>query len=117
MPVEITFYQHLTLSLLNNPISECMVIGKDVVFQVSLDLRDPRSRTNLSFWILRAGVHGVPRDAYDPWRAPWNYDCWDHQLRGAGLAPFAQFDRPGCWSLQPSLKDTIRDRSTSGGLH
>jgi hypothetical protein len=44
---------------------------KDVVLQVSLDLHDPCIRTNLSFWILRIGMHGVSRDAYDPWRAPW----------------------------------------------
>jgi hypothetical protein len=61
-------------------------------------------------------VHRVLRDAYDPWRAPWNQDWRDRQLRGAGLTPFAWFGRPGCRSLQPPFKDTIWDRSSGGGL-
>jgi hypothetical protein len=51
---------------MGNLISGCTAIEKDIVFQVDLDLCDPCIRTDLSFWILRAGVHGVPRDAYDP---------------------------------------------------
>jgi hypothetical protein len=66
MPVEIPFYQRVSLSHTNNPIGGVMVIRKDVVFQVSPDLRDPCIRTDLSFWVLRTGVHGVPHDAYDP---------------------------------------------------
>jgi hypothetical protein len=50
----------------------------------------------MSFWILRSRLHGVSCDAYDPWRAPWNQDRRDYQLRGAGIAPFAQVSRPGC---------------------
>jgi hypothetical protein len=47
-----------------------MFIRKDVVFQVVLDLHDLLIKTILSLWILRVGVHGVPRDAYNPWWAP-----------------------------------------------
>jgi hypothetical protein len=47
-----------------------MFIMKDVVFQVVPDLYDLCIKTGLSIWMLRAGVHGVPRDAYDPWWAP-----------------------------------------------
>jgi hypothetical protein len=47
-----------------------MLIRKDVVYQVVLDLHDPCIEIALSVWILRARVHGVPRDAYDTWRAP-----------------------------------------------
>jgi hypothetical protein len=46
-----------------------MLIRKDVVFQVVSDLRDSHIRTGLRIWILRVGVHGIPRDAYDPWQA------------------------------------------------
>jgi hypothetical protein len=55
---------------MNDPLSGCMFIRKDIVFQVASDLRDPCIKTDLSIWILRIGVHGVPRDAYDTWRAP-----------------------------------------------
>jgi hypothetical protein len=55
-------------------------LDKDIVFQVGSDLCDPCIRTNLSFWILRALVHGVPRDAYDPWRASWNQGRRDRSL-------------------------------------
>jgi hypothetical protein len=51
---------------MDNPINECTVIGKDIIFQVDLDLYDPCIRADLSFWILRTGVHRVPRDTYDP---------------------------------------------------
>jgi hypothetical protein len=71
MPVEIPFYQRVSLSQTGNPISGSHVVGKDVVLQVGLDLRDPCIRTSLIFWILCAGIHGVSRDTYDPWRAPW----------------------------------------------
>jgi hypothetical protein len=69
--VEIPFYQRVSLSHTGNPISESHVIGKDVIFQVGLDLRDPCIRTSLSFCILHARMHGVSCDAYDPWWAPW----------------------------------------------
>jgi hypothetical protein len=69
MLVEIPFYQRVSLSHTNDPLSGYMLIRKDIVFQVVPDLRDPCIRTGLSIWILRVGVHGVPRDAYDPWRA------------------------------------------------
>jgi hypothetical protein len=62
-PVEIPFYQHVSLSQTGNLISGSHVIGKDVAFQVGLDLCDPCIGTSLSFWILRAGMHGVSRDA------------------------------------------------------
>jgi hypothetical protein len=78
MSVEIPLYQHASLSQTGNLISGCTIIGKDIVFQVGPDLCDPCIRTDLSFWILRTGVHGVPRDAYDPWWAPWNQGHWDH---------------------------------------
>jgi hypothetical protein len=87
MPLEIPFYQFVSLSQMGNPISGSHVIGKDVVLQVGPDLRDPYIRTSLSFWILRAGMHGVSRDTYDPWRAPWYQGRRDHQLRGAGITP------------------------------
>jgi hypothetical protein len=66
MLVEIPLYQRVSLSQMGNPISGCTIIGKDTVFQVGLDLPDPCIKTNLSFWILRARVNGVPHDAYDP---------------------------------------------------
>jgi hypothetical protein len=108
-PVEIPLYQRVSLSQMGNPISECTVMRKDIVFQVGADLRDPCIRTDLSFWILCVEVHGVPRDAYDPWQAPWNQGHRDHQLRGVGLAPFTQFGWPGCWLLQSPFKDSIWD--------
>jgi hypothetical protein len=80
MSIEIPFYQHLSLSQTGNPINGCTAIKKDVVLQVSPDLHDPCMRTDLSFWILRAGVHGVPHDAYDHWQTPWNQDRRDRQL-------------------------------------
>jgi hypothetical protein len=70
-PVEIPFYQRVSLSQTGNPIGRSHVIRKDVVFQVGPDLHDPCIRTGLSFWILHAGMHGVSRDAYDPWQTPW----------------------------------------------
>jgi hypothetical protein len=66
MPVEIPFYQRVFFSQMSNPISGSHVIGKDVVFQVGLDLRDSCIGTSLSFWILRVGMHGASRDAYNP---------------------------------------------------
>jgi hypothetical protein len=72
MPIEIPFYQRVSLSHASNSFSGCMVVRKDVVFQVVSDLRDPCIRTNLSIRILRGGVHRVPCDAYDPWRTPCN---------------------------------------------
>jgi hypothetical protein len=71
MPVEIPFYQRVSLSQTDNPISESHVVEKDVVFQVGPDLRDLCIGTSLSFWILCARMHGVSRDAYDTWQAPW----------------------------------------------
>jgi hypothetical protein len=47
-----------------------MFMRKDVVFHTAPDLCDPYIETDMSVWIWRAGVHGVSRDAYDPWRAP-----------------------------------------------
>jgi hypothetical protein len=96
MPVEIHFYQRVSLSQTGNPISGSHVIGKDVIFQIGLDLRDPCIGTSLSFWILHPGMHRVSRDAYDPWWAPWYQDRQDRQLPGAGLAPFAWVGYPGC---------------------
>jgi hypothetical protein len=83
-------------------------MGKDIIFQVGPDLCDPCIRTNLSFWILRVRVHGVPRDAYDLWCVLWNQGCRDRQPRGAGLAPFTQFGWPG-YRLLASFKDAIWD--------
>jgi hypothetical protein len=48
-PVEILFYQHVSLNQMGNPISGSHVVGKDIVFQVGPDLRDPCIRTSLSF--------------------------------------------------------------------
>jgi hypothetical protein len=62
-PVEIPFYQRVSLSQTGNPISGSHVVGKDVVFQVGPDLRDPCIGTSLSFWILHVGMCGVSRDA------------------------------------------------------
>jgi hypothetical protein len=70
MPVEIPFYQHVSLSHMNDPFTGYMFIRNDVVLQVVPDVDDPCIGTGLSIWILRAGVHRVPRDAYDPWWAP-----------------------------------------------
>jgi hypothetical protein len=53
---------------------------KDIVFQVGPDLYDLCIRTNLSFWILRVGVHRIPHDAYDAWQVPWNQGRQDRQL-------------------------------------
>jgi hypothetical protein len=108
-PVEIPLHQRVSLSQMGNWASGCTVIGKDIIFQVGLNLGDPCIRTNLSFWILRVGVHGVPRDAYDPWRAPWNQGHQDRQPQGAGLAPFTQFSWSGCQLMYSSFKDTIWD--------
>jgi hypothetical protein len=80
MPVEIPLYQRVSLSHTNDPLSRYMFIWKDVVFQVVPVLYDPCIKTNLSIWILRARVQGVPRDAYDPWRAPDKLGHRDHQL-------------------------------------
>jgi hypothetical protein len=88
----------------------------DVVLQVGSDLRDPCISTHLSFWILRIGVHGVPRDAYDNWRAPWNQDGRDLQLWGAGLTPFTWFSKLGYRSLQFKLNDPVGHWSPRGGL-
>jgi hypothetical protein len=49
MPVEIPFYQCVSLSQTGNPISENHVIGKDVVFHVGSDLHNLCIRTSLSF--------------------------------------------------------------------
>jgi hypothetical protein len=80
---------------MNDPLSQYMFIRKDVVFQVVSNLRDPCIGTNLSIWILHAGVHRVSRDAYDPWWAPDKQGHQDRQLRGAGLGPCTWFGRPG----------------------
>jgi hypothetical protein len=80
MLVEIPFYQRVSLSQTGNMINGSHVIGKDVIFQVGSDLRDLCIRTSLSFWILRAGIYRVSRDAYDPWWAPWYQDHRDHQV-------------------------------------
>jgi hypothetical protein len=48
-PVEIPLYQRVSLSQTGNPVSGCTVIGKDIIFQVGLNLCDPCIRTNLSF--------------------------------------------------------------------
>jgi hypothetical protein len=69
-PVEIPFYQHVSLSQTGNLISGSHIIGKDVIFRVGLDLCDPCIETSLSFWIFHVGMHRISRDAYDPWRAP-----------------------------------------------
>jgi hypothetical protein len=116
MSLEIPFYPHVFLSQTGNPINECTIIGKDVVLQVSLDLCDPCIRTDLSFWILCTGVHGVPHDTYDPWRALWNQEHQDHQLQDAGLIPFTWVNSPDRRLLQPSLKDAIWDGSPGGNL-
>jgi hypothetical protein len=84
---------------MNDPLSRYMFIRKDVVFQVVTDLHDPCIGTDMSIWILRVGVHGVPRDTYNPWRAPNKYGHWNHQLGDAGLTPFTRFSRLGCRSL------------------
>jgi hypothetical protein len=60
MPVDIPFYQHVSLSQTGDLISGCTAIRKDVVLQVSLDLHDPCIGTDLSFRILRVGVHEGP---------------------------------------------------------
>jgi hypothetical protein len=73
MSVEILFYQWQSDQQMHYH-------WEDVVLQVSLDLHDSCIRSDLSFLILRVEVHGVLRDAYDHWRAPWNQDCLDHQL-------------------------------------
>jgi hypothetical protein len=62
---------HVSLSQTGNLISGSHIIGKDVVFQVGPDLCYPCIGPSLSFWILRARMHGVSRDAYDPRWAPW----------------------------------------------
>jgi hypothetical protein len=48
-PVEIPFYQCVSFSQTDNPISRSHVIRKDVVYQVGPDLCDPCIRTSLSF--------------------------------------------------------------------
>jgi hypothetical protein len=48
MPVDIPFYQHVSLGHTNDLFSEYMFIKKDVVFMVELDLRDPCIGTGLS---------------------------------------------------------------------
>jgi hypothetical protein len=73
-PIEIPFYQCVSLSQMGNPINGSHVIEKDVIFQIGPYLCDSCIGTTLSFWILRAGMHGVSRDAYDPWWAPWYQD-------------------------------------------
>jgi hypothetical protein len=65
---------------MNDPLSGYMFIRKDVALQVVLDLRDPCIEIGLSIWIMRARVHGVPHDAYDPWRAPPKQGHRDRQL-------------------------------------
>jgi hypothetical protein len=47
MPVEIPFYQHVSLNHMNDMLSGYKLIRKDVVFQVVLDLCDPCIRTSL----------------------------------------------------------------------
>jgi hypothetical protein len=47
-----------------------MLIRKDVVFQVVLDLCDPYIGTSLRIGIMHAEVHKIPCDAYYPWQAP-----------------------------------------------
>jgi hypothetical protein len=79
-PVEIPFYQCVSLGHMNDPLSGYMFIRKDVVFQVVPDLRDPCTETSLSIWILCAGIHGVPCDPYNPWRAPGKLGRHDRQL-------------------------------------
>jgi exosome complex RNA-binding protein Rrp42 (RNase PH superfamily) len=51
---------------MGNPISGSIIIEKDVVLQVGIDLRDPCIKIGLSFWILHAEIHEISRDAYDP---------------------------------------------------
>jgi hypothetical protein len=60
MSVEIPLYQHVPLSHTNDPFNGCIFIGKDIVFQVIPDVHGPCIRIDLSIWILRTGVHGVP---------------------------------------------------------
>jgi hypothetical protein len=67
--VEIPFYQRVSLSHMNDSLSGYMFIRKDVVFQIVPALCDLCIGIGLSVWILHAGVHEVPHDVYDPWRA------------------------------------------------
>jgi hypothetical protein len=76
-PIEIPFYQCVSLSHMSDPFNGYMLIRKDVVFQVIPDLHGPCIRTDLGVWILCVGVHGVSRDNYDPWWVPWEQDYWD----------------------------------------
>jgi hypothetical protein len=93
-------------------VSKIYVIRKDVVFKVGRDLRDPCIGTSLSFWILRAEMHGVSCNACNPWRAPCGQDRQDRQLRSAGLAPFAWVGCPSCRlpHIFPALHQELEPR-------
>jgi len=72
--VEIPFYHRVAFSQSHYALSGHMIFGKDIVFQVVLDLGDPCIGTSLSSWEWFQEVPGILSGAHNPWRAP-RMDC------------------------------------------
>ena len=68
--VEIPFYHHVVFSPSYYALSGHIVIRKDIVFQVVLDLGDPCIGTSLSRWEWRYEVSRILNNAHNPGRAP-----------------------------------------------
>ena len=72
--IEITFYHRVVFSQSYYALSRHIIIRKDIVFQVVLDLGDPCIGTSLSSWEWFQEVPGILSGAHNPWRAP-RMDC------------------------------------------
>ena len=68
--VEIPLYHCVSLSQSHYVLSSYTVFGKDIIFQVVPDLRDPCIGTSLSNWKWRSEVSGILSSAHNPWRTP-----------------------------------------------
>jgi len=68
--VEIPFYHHVAFSQSYYALSGCIVIRKDIVFQVVPDLGDPCIGSSLSRWEWLYEVSRILNRAHNPGRAP-----------------------------------------------
>jgi hypothetical protein len=86
-PVEIPFYKHVSFSQMDNPLNDFILLGKDIVFQVALDLCDPCIGTDLSRVTLRTEVWWRANREYGQWWSPYKWSHRGRWLCGAGWAP------------------------------
>ena len=70
MAVEIPFYHRVAFSQSYYALSGCIVIRKDIVFQVVPDLGDPCIGTSMSRWEWCYEVSRVLNSPHNPGQAP-----------------------------------------------